>query len=145
MAQTIINVKRHNDKAHLPKFMTRYSVGADLVAVSIIKNGLFKVWYDCQISTEIPRNHVGLIFPRSSIANKPLTLANSVGVIDPDYRGTYQIRFNRTFWGIFTRKQYKVDERIAQLLILKVENVKYKDIKFLTNTKRGKEFGSTGK
>lgn len=137
MAQIIINVKRLNDKAHLPKFMTRYSISADLVAMSVIKNGIFKVQYDCQIKTEIPRNHVGLIFPQNSIINKPLVLTNSVGIIDPDYRDTYRICFNRTFWGIFTRKQYKVGEKIAQLLILKVENVKYKDIKFFTNKKRG--------
>lgn len=141
---TNINVKRISDKAHLPKFMTKGSIGADLVAVYIIKNGLFKVWYDCQISTEIPEGHVGLIFPRSGIRNKPLMLANSVGVIDPDYRGSYQVCFNRTFWGIFSRKQYAVGERIAQLIILKTVEVKYKDVKILDVTQRGRGgFGST--
>ena len=142
----IIKVKRHSDKAHLPKFETKGSAGADLVAMSIIKNGLFSVWYDCQISVEIPEGYVGLIFPRSSISNKPLMLAYSVGVVDSDCRCTYQVRFNRTFWGIFTRKQYSVGNRIAQLIIVKLPTVEYKDVKTLTTTARGTGgYGQTGK
>jgi len=141
-----IKVKRNTDKAHLPKFSTKGSAGADLVAVHIIKNGLFRVWYDCQICTEIPEGYVGLIFPRSGIRKESLMLANSVGVVDADYRGTYQICFNRTFWGMFTRKQYKVGDRIAQLVIVKLPEVKYRDVKSLTVTQRGtKGFGHTGK
>jgi dUTP pyrophosphatase len=142
----IIKVKRHSDKAHLPKFETKGSAGADLVAVHIIKNGLFSVWYDCEIRTEIPEGYVGLVFPRSSISNKPLMLAYSVGVVDSDCRGTYQVRFNRTFWGIFSRKQYEVGNRIAQLVIVKLPTVEYKDVKTLNVTKRGtKAYGYTGK
>jgi dUTP pyrophosphatase len=141
-----VNVKRANDKAHLPKFATKNSAGADLVATRIIKNGLFGVWYDCDISTDIPIGYVGLLFPRSSISTIPLMLANSVGIIDADYRGSYQVRFNRTFWGIFTRKQYKIGERIAQLIITKLPDVEYKDVKSLSATQRGTGgFGSTGK
>lgn len=126
-----INVKRNNDKAHLPKFMTRDSAGADLVAMSIIKNSLFKVWYDCKISIEIPKGYIGLILPRWEIKNKPLMLANSVGLISSSYRGSYQVCFNRTFWGIFSRKRYNIGDRIAQILILKDVEVKYKDVKSL--------------
>ena len=146
MAIINIEVKRVTDKAHLPKFATKGSAGADLVATKIIKNGLFRVWYDCQISTAIPKGYVGLLFPRSSVSTKPLMLANSVGVVDADYRGTYQIRFNRTFLGIFNRKKYKIGEKIAQLLIVKLADVRYEDVKSLSDTERGeKGFGSTGK
>jgi len=141
-----IKVKRHSDKAHLPKFATQGSVGADLVAMRVIKNGLFRVWYDCLISTEIPEGYVGLVFSRSSISNKPLMLAYSVGVVDPDCRCSYQVRFNRTFWGIFTRRRYKVGDKIAQLVIFKLPSITYKDVKTLSNTPRGeKGYGSTGR
>ena len=146
MAKLKIKIKKFYDKASLPSFATADSIGADLVAVRIIKNGLFRVWYDCEFAAEIPKGYAGLIFPRSSISKYPLMLANSVGVIDPDYRGSFQIRFNRTFWGIFSRKQYKIGERIAQLLIMKTEPTEYVDSKIITETRRGRGgFGSTGK
>ena len=144
MAILNINVKRFNDRAHLPKYQTAGAAAADLVAVRVLKNGLFKVWYDCEIAMSIPRGYVGLLFPRSSVSEKNITLANSVGVIDSDYRGSFQVRFNRTFWGIFKRKQYKVGERCAQLMIVKLPKVTYTDVKALDETTRGTGgFGST--
>lgn len=141
-----IKIKRFRDNAKLPKFQSEDAVGADLVAVKIVRNGLFRVWYDCEFAAEIPKGYAGLIFPRSSISKLPLTLANSVGVVDPDYRGSFQIRFNRTFAGIFNRKRYKIGERIAQLLIMKVASVEYVDSEVVSETKRGRRgFGSTGK
>lgn len=146
MPKLKIKIKRFHRDAQLPSFKSEDAVGADLVAVKIVKSSLFRVWYDCEFAAEIPKGYTGLIFPRSSISKMPLTLANSVGVVDPDYRGTFQVRFNRTFFGIFNRKIYKVGERIAQLLIMKVPDVEYEDSEIVSTTRRDKGgFGSTGK
>lgn len=145
MPKLKIKIKKFHIAAQLPSFQSEDAVGADLVAVKKVRNGLFRVWYDCEFAAEIPKGYAGLLFPRSSISKLPLMLANSVGVIDPDYRGTFQVRFNRTFFGIFNRKSYKIGERVAQLLIMKMPDVEYVDSDVVSTTKRGKKgFGSTG-
>ena len=45
---------------------------------------------------EIPKGHVGLVFPRSSVRNQDLILSNCVGVIDSGYRGELQATFKKT-------------------------------------------------
>ena len=99
----------------------------------------------------------GLIFPRSSISNKWLTLANGVGVIDSSYRGEIKLRF-RYIWPmhkmteysiIESGKIYKKGDKIGQLVwfpeqILSnyVEVDKFSDCK---ESERGEGgFGSTG-
>lgn len=141
----IIRVKTQKPEMALPKFGTAFSAGADLMAKRITKKNLFKVWYDIDLSMEIPQGHVGLLFPRSSISSKvDLQLANSVGVIDSDYRGTFEVRFNRTLRGFFTRKQYKIGDYIAQLVIVKIPTVEYVQANKLSNTTRNNGgFGST--
>ena len=146
MAKLKIKIRKFYDRAKIPSFISKSAVGADLVAVRIIKNGLFRVWYDCEFAVEIPPNYFGLIFPKWNISKLPLVLANSVGVISPDYRGSFEVRFNRTFWGIFSRRRYKIGECIAQLLVMKTEPVEYLESKVITETKRSKKsFGSTVK
>ena len=141
-----IKIKKFRDSVPLPQFQTEGSVGADIVAMKIARRGLFRIWYDCEFAAEIPKPFACFIFPSSSIRKYPLVLANSVGVVDTDYRGTFQVCFNRTFLGIFTRRAYKVGQRIAQLLIMKVEPVEYIDSKIISETGRGKGgFGHTGK
>jgi len=97
----------------------------------------------------------GLIFPRSSISNKWLTLANSVGVIDSSYRGEIKLRF-RYLWpmvegdlGFRFDKIYEQGDKIGQLVwfpeqILSnyVEVGKFSDC---NESQRGEGgFGSTG-
>ena len=121
--------------------------GYDLFARKIIKCNLFSVWYDTQIAVEIPEGYVGLLVPRSSITNKSeLTLANSVGIIDSNYRGTVQVRFNRTLKGFFTMGKYNLGERIAQLVIVPFIAPEIKLVDSLSETTRGEDgFGHTGK
>ena len=49
--------------------------------------------YGTSLAFEIPKNHVGLLFPRSSISKIKMILTNSVGVIDSSYRGEVKLRF----------------------------------------------------
>lgn len=95
------------------------------------------------IHVEIPEGYVGLIFPRSGLATKyGIGLANSVGVIDSDYRG--EIKCVLTSKTLFTVRAY---ERIAQLVVVPVMiNYEYvKTLNELSTTERGDGgFGSTG-
>ena len=94
------------------------------------------------IRLEIPEGHVGLIWPRSGLANK-----NGIdcggGVIDSCYRGEIKVLlFNHSD----TEFQIEPGDRIAQILIQKVERVQFIPVNELSETNRSeKGFGSTGK
>lgn len=101
----------------------------------------------CGIHIEIPQGFAGFIFPRSGLATKKgLRLANSVGVIDSDYRGEIMCAFTVDTG----RPAYKIEkyDRIAQLVILPfwqgiLENVD--ELYKLSKTGRGSGgFGHTG-
>jgi dUTP pyrophosphatase len=92
---------------------------------------------------EIPKNYVGLIFPRSSVRNKDLILSNCVGVIDSGYRGEIQATFKKTD-GLDSIK-YNIGDRGAQIIILPYPQVNFKEVEELSDTERGSGgFGSTG-
>lgn len=139
-----IKVKKINENAVIPKYSKPGDAGLDLTAVSIVSDTTSQVIYDTGLAIEIPEEHVGLIFPRSSICNYELELSNSVGVVDSGYRGTIRFVFNKTN-GIDSLK-YKVGDRIGQLLILPYPEIELVEVDELNDSERGhKGFGSTGK
>lgn len=100
------------------------------------------------IAFEIPEGHAGLIFPRSSIANKPLVLHNSVGVIDSHYRGEVTAEFIITDAREFLLNDggYNPGDRICQMIILPYPEVEFEEAEELTETDRGTGgHGSTGR
>lgn len=100
------------------------------------------VEYETGISVEIPEGYVGLLFPRSSIKDKDLTLSNSVGVIDSDYRGTIKAFFCRK--GM--HRYYRIGERFLQLMIIPIPSIELEEVDELSETIRGSGgFGSTGR
>ena len=96
------------------------------------------------IAVEIPVGFGGFIFPRSSLGCKyGITLPNCVGVIDSDYRGELCVPLINLGSADFVIQN---GDRIAQLVILPVENAEYEDASELSDTVRGKGgFGSTGR
>ena len=139
-----IKIKKINENAVIPKYSKPGDAGLDLTAVSIVSDTTFQVIYDTGLAIEIPEEHVGLIFPRSSICNYELELSNSVGVVDSGYLGTIRFVFNKTN-GIDSIK-YKVGDRIGQLLILPYPEIELVEVNELNDSERGhKGFGSTGK
>ena len=139
-----IKVKKINENAVIPKYSKPGDAGLDLTAVSIVSDTSSQVIYDTGLAIEIPEEHVGLIFPRSSICNYELELSNSVGVVDSGYRGTIRFVFNKTN-GIDSLK-YKVGDRIGQLLILPYPEIELVEVNELNDSERGHTgFGSTGK
>ena len=96
------------------------------------------------VSLEIPIGFVGLVYPRSSIRKTNLSLTNSVGVIDSGYRGEIMATFNRS--NSNSKEDYKVGERICQLMILPYTKIDFILSDDLSETERGSGgFGSTGK
>ena len=127
----------------VPSYSHPGDVGADLrsaVDATIPARG--KNLIPTGIQVELPPGHAGLIWPRSGLAAKH-SLDCGAGVIDSGYRGEIRVLlFNHS------DQDYPVKrgERIAQLLIQKVETVKFEKVDRLDDTLRGGDaFGSTGK
>lgn len=100
--------------------------------------------YGLGFSAAVPENHVALLLPRSSTGAKfGVTLANTIGVIDPDYRGEWKVVLYTT------REQpyhWTVGERLIQMLILPCQTVSLQLMDNLPETIRNTGgFGSSGK
>jgi dUTP pyrophosphatase len=139
----VVKVKKLSDNAVIPSYSKVGDAGMDLTITREIENTSFSVSYGFGISMEIPKNFVGLVFPRSSVRNQDLILSNCVGVIDSGYRGEIQATFKKTN-GLDSIK-YKIGDRGAQIIILPYPQVKMVESDELSDTERGTGgFGSTG-
>lgn len=123
----------------------RYDAGWDLRSAHedfTLKPGA-KVTVDTGIKLAIPRNYVGLIMPRSGLGCKNrVGLANTVGVIDADYRGEVKVFLVNDGHADVEIKQY---DRVCQLLIVPVVLQSMRKVGFLGDTGRGEGgFGHTG-
>lgn len=158
-----IRTKKLCESAKMPYRKHTTDAGWDLTATSKKWDDMGNVVYGTGLAMEIPEGYVGLLFPRSSIAEKHLTLSNSVGVIDSGYRGEIKFKFRPmgyryTLWDRIRTKlgfrcyvsaqhsvEYKVGERIGQIIIMPYPQVMYVDWPFLSESDRGAGgYGSTG-
>lgn len=138
-----IKIKKLHKDAVIPSYSKPGDAGLDITAVAKISNTSFECTYSTGIAVEIPRGYVGLVFPRSSIKNKELSLSNSVGVIDSGYRGDIQFTFNKL--NGLDSIDYKVGDRIAQLVIIPYPQIEFLEVDELSTTERGDGgFGSSG-
>ncbi|WP_288937030.1 dUTP diphosphatase [uncultured Sphingomonas sp.] len=143
-----VRVKRLTTTATLPVYATPGAACFDLHADHLKDIGGFQPVCTDAVSTglafEIPQGHVMLIFSRSGDGFKrDVRLSNCVGVIDSDYRGDVAVKL-RSDNG--ERVSVQPGDRVAQALILPVEQVNFVDSFELSDTERGSgSFGSTGK
>lgn len=140
-----VKVKRLYDGAKLPKYGSDGAGCFDFYASAdnvLCTGEIAKI--PLGIAMEIPKGYVLLIMPRSSIGFKtPLRMANSVGVIDSDYRGEISALYENQDVGDF---HITAGDRIAQGCIIPVPTVEFEEVNTLSETKRGiGGFGSTGK
>ncbi|MCQ2300796.1 MAG: dUTP diphosphatase [Bacteroidales bacterium] len=139
-----IRFKKLSDVACTPKHATEDSAGCDLCASEEIDimPGETKLVHT-GLSVEIPKGHVGFLFPRSGISLRtPLRLANSVGVIDADYRGEICAMFTNTGDDRFTMAK---GERMSQLVVVPYVKCEWEETESLDDTERGSGgFGHTG-
>jgi dUTP pyrophosphatase len=141
-----IKIKKLHPNSVIPQYAKVGDAGMDLTAVEILENSDLHITYDIGLAVEIPEGFVGLIFPRSSIKHKNLSLSNSVGVIDSGYRGNLQATFNKieTFDNI--KHWYAVGDRVAQMIIIPYPQINFVEVEELSDTERGTGgFGSSGK
>lgn len=137
-----IKFKKLNSCAVIPTRKTTGAAGFDLTAVSMEVSATM-IKYDTGIAVEIPPGYVGLASPRSSICRVGLLQANSVGVIDSDFRGSISLVFYKNTQCIVP---YFPGDRIGQLMIVPIPEVEYVEVEELSETERGAGgYGSTGK
>lgn len=142
-----VRIKKLSPDVVIPTYAKSGDAGMDMVATKIINETLDSITYGTDIAMEIPEGFVGLVFPRSSIRKTHLHLSNSVGVIDSGYRGEIQATFKKV-QGISNNAldNYKVGDRIMQIMIIPHPTIQFEEVEELNNTERGEGgFGSTGK
>jgi dUTPase len=170
----------YQDVENLPKRGTDRATGFDIVATSepeivgeTYENGTYKridyIQYKTNLKVAVQKqreySNFGytdldydiLAFPRSSVSKYNLLLANSIGLIDADYRGEVILRF-KYIWQPEDYKSvnymlqgtpnldkiYKKGDKICQLKVTKIENVEFVITTELDSTDRGEGgFGST--
>lgn len=139
--------KKLRKDAVIPIRATAYSAGYDICSVSdetiVIPSGEIRMIHT-GISAAPERNDVALfVFPRSGLGAKyGITLANSVGVIDSDYRGEIMIPLINHGKESFTVSS---GMRIAQLIVMPVISQDWMEAENLGETERGESgFGSSG-
>ena len=131
----------------LPDYSTELSAGMDLRAFlseEIILNPFQRILVPTGLFIELPEGYEAQIRPRSGLALKHgITVLNTPGTIDADYRGEIGVILINLSQDIFVIKN---GERICQMIISKHENVSWNDVEILEETARGAGgFGHTGK
>ena len=141
-----VRIKKLSENVVIPTYAKDGDAGMDLVATSIISTTSTQITYGIGLALEIPKGFVGLIFPRSSVRKTRLMLSNCVGVIDSGYRGELQATFNKINNDSVSENDYKVGDRIAQIMIIPHPDIQFEEADELSDTERGDGgFGSTGK
>tara|TARA_R110002050_G_scaffold41242_1_gene100025 strand:- start:12651 stop:13088 length:438 start_codon:yes stop_codon:yes gene_type:complete len=144
----MLNVKVINKSKHaLPEYATSAAAGLDLRAnldESITINSLERTLVKTGIFMELPVGFEAQVRPRSGLAyKKGITVLNSPGTIDADYRGEVGVILVNLSTEPFVIED---GERIAQLVVAKHEQIAWEQVTVLEESDRGEGgFGSTGK
>jgi len=139
----IVNKSKHE----LPKYATESSAGMDMranIASPITLKPLQRSLVPTGIFIELPEGYEAQIRPRSGLALKNgITVLNTPGTIDADYRGEIGVILINLSQDDFTIND---GDRICQMVINKFETVMFEQVEELTDTVRGDGgFGHTGK
>ena len=142
MKVKVINRSRFD----LPQYETIHAAGLDVRAdidEAIVIKPLERVMVPTGLYTEIPDGYEIQVRPRSGLAAKSgITVLNSPGTVDPDYRGEIKVILANLSGRDF---ELKPAERIAQLVVARFERAEWEPVEELSSTDRGAGgFGSTG-
>lgn len=143
MEVKIVNKSKHA----LPSYATLQSAGMDLRAnldSPIVLNPLERVLVPTGIHIALPNGYEAQIRPRSGMAAKHgITVLNTPGTIDADYRGEIKVILVNLSNEPFTIED---GERVCQMVVARYEQVSWKEVNVLDETERGEGgFGHTGK
>ena len=131
----------------LPEYATEGASGMDLradLSSPVVMQSLERKLVPTGLFIELPQGYEAQVRPRSGLAIKHgITCLNTPGTIDADYRGEIKI----VLINLSAEKQIiNPGDRIAQLVIQKVEKINWEQVTVLTETVRNEGgFGSTGK
>ena len=131
----------------LPEYATEWSAGVDLkahISEDIVMKPLERAMIPTGLFIQLPQGFEAQIRPRSGLAAKHgVTVLNTPGTIDADYRGEIKVILINLSGETFT---VRTGERIAQMVIAKHEIVIFESVEVLEETSRGAGgFGSTGR
>ena len=131
----------------LPEYSSQHAAGLDLRAnltEPVILEPLERKLIPTGLFIELPDGFEAQVRPRSGLAlKKGITVLNSPGTIDADYRGEIQVILIN-----FSSEKFVIQhgERIAQMIVASHEKVNWEKVEFLEDTARGDGgFGHTGK
>ena len=142
-----MKVKIVNKSANpLPEYATENSAGMDLRANTpepVVLKPLERALVPTGLFIELPKGHEAQIRPRSGLAVKyGITVLNTPGTIDADYRGEIKVILINLSGEDFT---INAGERICQMIISKHEQVTWEQVEILEETQRGAGgFGHSG-
>ncbi|APG60835.1 dUTP diphosphatase [Christiangramia salexigens] len=143
MIVKVINRSKHA----LPNYETEASAGMDLranIEESVVLKPLERTIVKTGLFIELPVGYEAQVRPRSGLAaKKGITVLNSPGTIDADYRGEIGVILVN-----LSNEEFIVEdgERVAQLVIAKHEQINWEETEVLQESQRGAGgFGSTGK
>jgi dUTP pyrophosphatase len=130
----------------LPQYATVHSAGLDLRADlehSQVLKPLERALVPTGLFIELPEGYEAQVRPRSGLAAKHgISIVNTPGTIDPDYRGEIKVILVNLSDVPFTLEP---GERIAQMIIARFEHISWKEVETLSETVRGEGgFGHTG-
>lgn len=138
----IVNQSKHS----LPSYETIHSAGMDIRAnleKSIALKPLERTLVQTGLFIELPVGYEAQVRPRSGLAiKKGVTVLNTPGTIDADYRGEIKVILIN-----LSNEEFIIEdgERIAQIIIAKHERAEFEQVDTLTETERGAGgFGHTG-
>lgn len=137
----IVNKSKHP----LPSHETLFSAGMDLRAnTSLVIEPLERVMVPTGLYISLPEGYEAQVRPRSGLAiKKGITVLNSPGTIDADYRGEICVILIN-----LSKQDFEINDgdRIAQMVISRHEKAEWEEVDILDETERGAGgFGSTGK
>lgn len=131
----------------LPEYVTEGSAGMDLRAnleSPVTIRPMERLLIPTGLFIELPLDYEAQVRPRSGLAIKyGLTCLNSPGTVDADYRGELKVVLIN-----LSNEDHTIlhGDRVAQMVVHKVEKVKWKEVKKISDTERGEGgFGHTGK
>jgi len=146
LASPTLQLKRLNDLADLPRYQTEHAAGMDLHAALLepvtIAAGEIRL-IPCGFAMAVPVGFEAQVRPRSGLASKHgITLPNTPGTIDADYRGEIKVPLINLGREPFTVER---NMRIAQMVVAPVAHCTIETVQELGETTRGAGgFGSTG-
>jgi dUTP pyrophosphatase len=146
MLKVKVKVLKHGEGLPLPKYMSEHAAGMDLYAAvnseEVIPPGEWRL-IPTGIAIALPEGYEAQVRPRSGLALKQgVSILNTPGTVDADYRGEVGvILMNHSKENLVIKR----GDRIAQMIINKIERIEFEKVEELPESERGAGgFGSTG-